>query len=207
MTLLSVSLGLFPGDSGTNVFKLSLSILVSVKQWFLLEFRCWVWQMGTGLREHMAEHVGPCFFLQRNLLSFLAALILVSSDRLHLCFLSRHRAWGWQGTSSRVLLLEIFWRRFTFHFSDFIFVVLKKKSKSEVIGDASWLTAISTLLVVVALFPVCSLAFLFLFQMWLLFTFPFSPTVCEVFTFYKGLTGSSLWFSRSQHLTNAVPDV
>lgn len=82
--------------------------------------------MGTGLREHMAEHVGPCFFLQRNLLSFLAALILVSSDRLHLCFLSCHRAWGWQGTSSRVLLLEIFWRRFTFHFSDFIFVVLKK---------------------------------------------------------------------------------
>lgn len=79
--------------------------------------------MGTGLREHMGEHVGPCFFLPRNLLSFLAALILVSSDRLHL---SRHRAWGWQGTSSRVLLLEIFWRRFTFHFSDFIFVILKK---------------------------------------------------------------------------------
>lgn len=141
MALLSVSLGLFPGDSDTNVFKLSLSILVSVKQWFLLEFRCWVWQMGTGLREHMAEHVGPCFFLQRNLLSFLAALILVSSDRLHLCFLSCHRAWGWQGTSSRVLLLEIFWRRFTFHFSDFIFVVLKKKNLNlkSLVMPVGWL--------------------------------------------------------------------
>lgn len=121
--------------------------------------------MGTGLREHMGEHVGPCFFLPRNLLSFLAALILVSSDRLHLCFLSRHRAWGWQGTSSRVLLLEIFLEKVYFSFLRFYICHLKKKSKSEVIGGASWLTAISTLLVVVALFPVGSLAFLFLFQM------------------------------------------
>lgn len=171
----TLSLELFPQDSDPLSTDSSLSILVSMKQ----AVSAWISLLSLTNRECSQRiHGWTCGALtsssQRNLLSFILVPILVSSDRLHLCFFNCHRDMGVAVNQCQSFIAWNF-QKDSLPISHILYLSSENNSKSEAIGGSNWLPVISTLLIVVALLQCVFFSIFFFIKMWSLFTFPFSP--------------------------------
>lgn len=140
-------------------------------RWLRLNFCCWVWQVGNGLREHLGEHVG--LFLvassQRDLLSgslcFWPQFLQTGCTCVSLTVTGAEGGGGGGGRGCCEPVPEFycltFLKRVTFYFSHFIFVTPKLLNLKSL--GCNWWPAVSTLWTVVALFPCVFVGICFFF--------------------------------------------